>query len=211
MRCPSRRFLPAFLLVFSASFQSVSADFVGLDRNGDLLCHADDMGLAEAVVGDTIVFDLFFRDFEDPHYLACAFCVQNKDLVTDPQFEFHIQNDWIPSMFYDTGVSGPGDGFPSDPIIEAYPNARCWLAAAFARAPDGQAMPMPVRFGTFRIRVSEEGCVGFVLDGRNCWWQRWSGGSGTFADPGETCPPFSCGGPSSTERVDWGRLKTLFR
>jgi len=132
-------------------------------------------------------------------------------MVEDPEFVFDIPGAWLEYMFIDTEIDGPGEDYPSDWIVAAYPNARCWLAAALAEPPSYQVLPLPGRIGFFRIRAARDGCIGFVLDGANCYWQRWGGGSGTFEDPGETCPPFPCDGPSAVRKDCWGSLKRMFR
>ncbi|MFH1277104.1 MAG: hypothetical protein ABIK65_01830 [Candidatus Eisenbacteria bacterium] len=188
--------------------------YAGMDQNGDLVCNPEEMGF-ELTAGDagmSFGLDPFF-DMIGGGVLSfgCVFCVQDKNLVSDESWTFATPAGWTNGVFRNSDE--PGFPYPvSSWIGAAYPNYRCYaVEATDFTFSSPLASPFPLGTFTFTYAAAEEGCVGFVIDGANTGFLTTSFITGTMELEGQTCPPYECGGISSTEKESWGGVKALFR
>ena len=193
--------IPLPFLVFVSA--AIPADFAGMDRNGDLACDpAIDMGVAAATADSVESVDFYFDGYRRMISWACTFCVQDKDMISNPSFVMNLPSDWVFGYYWEQE--------PSSEIQSTYPNYRCWQAHALINPGSGGAIALPAIIGTFNYTVSQDGCIGFVIDGTQT--AILSSGYQTiyYDTPDKHCPAFHC--PSTaTEELSWGNVKMLFR
>ncbi len=189
-----------------------SAEFVGMDRNGDLVCDPADMGIADAASGQVFTIDTFFDDLPPLQSWGCTFCVQDKNMVTNAVFTYDTPEGWTDVTVHNS-VDDPLIVGISDDLLVAYPDIQCWIVQSTDYT-NANYMSFPARLGYLEFEAAVDGCIGFVIDGANSgWFHSGAGGpvSGFFDGEGETCPPYDCGGATGTESANWGEVKRLFR
>ena len=201
--------LPLSLALFAAV---ASAEFAGMDRNGDLVCDPADMGIADAASGQGFTIDVFFDDLPPLQSWGCTFCVQDNNLVTNAVFTYDTPEGWTNATVHNS-VDDPLIVGISDNLLVAYPDIQCWIVQA-TDFTNTNYMPFPARLGYLEFEAAVDGCIGFVIDGAYSGWF-YSGASGPvsgfFDGVGETCPAFNCDGATGTENANWGEVKRLFR
>ncbi|MFH1278245.1 MAG: hypothetical protein ABIK65_07695 [Candidatus Eisenbacteria bacterium] len=163
------------------------ADFIGLDRNGDLLCDPEDMAyiVGPEDVGSVDSVDVYLADLPAIFAWGCTFCVKDKSLVTDVSWTFDIPAGWDVEVFED---SENGDTVWVSPwVIANFPDRRCWYANAADMLTSDSISVYPVAVATLTYSIAEEGCLGFFIDGDFGGYFSVDGLEGTFGEPGETC------------------------
>lgn len=206
----SMRLVLSLALLFAPGcFAPASADFVGLDFSGDLVCDRTDMGwtAGEWDVGSIGSLYLFFDDLPPIIGWGCVFCVTEKSRIGDVDFTFLTPGPWAPgfALFFDTDA-GPF-GCEVSPFIEnQFPNRRCWCTSNFDLSLSYPIVSFPYAVGRFDYQVAEEGEIRWVIDGPVTGAQSPDFLVHWFGEAGETCA-----GPAATEAASWGSVKTLFR
>ena len=206
--------LAGLVLSIFAITSTANAEFVGLDSDGDLDCDPSEMAVLATGedIGTTHTLDLFFDDLPPIVSWGCVFCTPEKSRVTNVSWIYSLPDGWTDNDIeaIDSESVYPSIT-PSASITDIYPNYRCWYVQATDFSFENPMTTFPFAVGSFSFDVAEEGCIGFILDGPNCGWFSTMFVTGNFDGPNETCGPFDCEEPTSTESMSWGSVKTLFR
>jgi len=206
--------IPPVLAVLLLSL-AASAEFVGLDANGDQMCGPEDMlfQAGPADVGTTKTIDVFFDDLPPLLGFACTFCATDKEKIGSWTWTY---SPLPPSWQLIPAVESDDPAFPIEVsafIPERYPDYTCWIIYGTDFSFMNLIEEFPFSAGTFEFEVAEEGCIQWLLDveGGNTAAQGISFSTILFDAPGEACDTVSCPGVTSAESESWGSVKRLFR
>lgn len=182
------RSLTAALIMVVAVPLAAGAQFLGLDRDGDLACTPEvDMGITDAAGGAWDTVDVFVNLGDDLLLAGGAtFCVYDSLSIENESFVYTLPPEW------NAGPTAVSDNLP-DGLSAQYPRMKCFLVQ-FADFTVTAPMESPARIGSFIYRIAEDGCVGFVFndDILASGWFDTQFQSGGFDGEGQTCPPFDC-------------------
>ncbi|MFH1278386.1 MAG: hypothetical protein ABIK65_08405 [Candidatus Eisenbacteria bacterium] len=186
-----------------------SAQFVGLDADGDSQClSAIDGGQVwgPGDVGTIHTFNAFMSGLDPLLSYGCSFCVTEPSLVTGVGFTYTSPTGWTDATLQNS-VDSPGS-VPISPALTAlYPNIKCWLAQS-TDFTFGNPMTLPAAIGTAQFQIAAEGPIYWLLDGTLCGWLDLNFISGDFSGVGQTCNTIQL---APTESKSWGSVKKLFR
>ncbi len=178
---------PAFFICFFLAFlcPKVSADFIGLDRNGDLLCDSpSDMGVATGVAGVRDTFDLFMDASVGIFSWGCTFCVNDSNSIIIDTFLYNAPQNWTQIDLHSVTVPLELRAF--------FPRAKCLIAQA-VDFDLTNPIQLPARLGSFAYEIAEATCVGFVIDGSLSGYFSTGLQSVVFDNPADVCSQQPCG------------------
>ncbi len=193
-----------FLLAILAP--AVSAQYVGIDRDGDLECSgADEMTIdPRGAAGRNGTFDLFFSRMPNPlTSVACTFCVHDSSTVLIDSFVYHTPDGWTDIPL----IVDPADR--SSWIEEANRRAKCYAVQAtdftFTKPWDSPAV-----IGTAFYTAAKDEPIRLIIDSRWSAYFTVAYATGRFCPVGEESD--SCRCPTSApRRIVWKGNRSIIR
>jgi len=210
----NQKILPIAIAILLLFPLAVSAEFVGLDANGDQQCGPEDMvyHAGPADVGTTRTIDVFLDDLPHLFGVGCTFCLTDRSRIGAWTWTHAMPEGWELLPAYDS--DDPLFNVPLSAYIpERYPNYLCWLIQDVNFTFEAPITIYPFTIGTLEYQIADAGCVQWLFDSSPECTAVLSTTFETiyFDDPGEACDTVSCPGVTSAESESWGSVKRLFR
>ncbi len=192
-------------IILAAGTPWAANEFLGMDRNGDLVCDGNTEMTEVNGPGDVGVMrsvDIFWSSDDLSMFsVNCFFCVNDSDRVTldlGTAISYSTPAAWTNTPIKLVNFS---EGEISADLISTYPNLICWLLQSVDFT-FGSPWTGPGVQATVTYEVASEGLLTFLLDGAASGWFSSGGLTGSFAN---------CAATTSTEATSWSDVKTLFR